>query len=300
MYHRILPKDDPRYHLEEPGMLVTPETFEMHLIEAKKHFEIIHLSDWLERRNKGLPLPVKACAFTFDDGWLDNFEYALPLLIHHKVPATLFAVAAKIGTDFQFWPNCIATMLFNDKFSLLAQHPSARALLEGYSPPETMNTEFVALVIKQFKKLADEEIWRIIQACASSGNKTQSMPPDLMDWQQLREMSESGFVEIGCHTASHKRLSDKLTDNERHQEIIASQHFLQKNLSHRVKLFCFPNGDYDNKSLDLVTSTYLGAVTTQSGINTSKSSAHQLLRIGIHEQSSNNPTLFKAKLSGLI
>ncbi|MEX1034286.1 MAG: polysaccharide deacetylase family protein, partial [Cellvibrionaceae bacterium] len=111
MYHRILPKTDPRYAAEEPGMVVEPHTFEMHLEVLQRHFTLIPLGEWLSRRRNGQSLPPKSCALTFDDGWTDNYEYAFPILKRYKAPATLFAVSHMIGTNEMFWPNRLALLL---------------------------------------------------------------------------------------------------------------------------------------------------------------------------------------------
>ncbi|MEX2321362.1 MAG: hypothetical protein WD668_08395, partial [Saccharospirillum sp.] len=47
MYHRVLPVNDPRCETEEPGMVVTPETFSMHLEEIQRWMPIMALEDWV-------------------------------------------------------------------------------------------------------------------------------------------------------------------------------------------------------------------------------------------------------------
>lgn len=300
MYHRILPKHDPRFHTEEPGMLVTPETFEMHLRELPKYFEVMSLSHWLALSHSGEALPAKACAITFDDGWLDNYEYALPLLTQYRTPATLFAVSDKLGTDFQFWPNCVLSLLFAGKYSLLATHPIAAALLPSLTAPQPMHGEFAAEVVRRFKSIPDSQIWQLLNELDWRNQLDQPLKPALMNWQQLEAMQASGWVEIGCHTANHKRLGSNLTDAELKYEILASKATLASHLNKPVNLFCFPNGDYNQETLALVKTNYAGAVTTHRGINTATANPHELLRIGIHEQVCYNPKLFSARLSGMM
>jgi len=98
MYHRVLPKDSPARRTEQPGMYVSPETLDLHLGELKRHFELVHLDDWLRRAEARSTLPRLACAITFDDGWRDNYDFALPVLARHGAPATIFLVSSYIGT----------------------------------------------------------------------------------------------------------------------------------------------------------------------------------------------------------
>ena len=75
MYHRVLPKNDYRVGFEEPGMYVLPETLELHLKIMKRYFQVVDLKDELKDPPK-MDRKGPRCAITFDDGWLDNYEYA--------------------------------------------------------------------------------------------------------------------------------------------------------------------------------------------------------------------------------
>ena len=297
MYHRILPPTDERFHQEEPGMRVTPESFDMHLQELKRHFELVSLSDWVRAKEEGRALPKRACAITFDDGWRDNYEYALPLLKKHQAPATLFAVAEKIGTDFQFWPNIVAALLLSGAGPQLAENRVLNLAGTSQTKPDA---ETVAQCIRQLKARTDADIFQALDDIQWQSLLREPMPPALMNWDQLREMQASGLVEIGSHTCSHRRLTDALTHDELSYEIGKSKKILEENTGQPIQLFCFPNGDYSQSALKQVQHLYLAAVTTQRGINSEKTLNHELTRIGMHDDISNTRRRFNARLSGWV
>ena len=294
MYHRILPKHDPRYATEEPGMIVEPETFRQHLQIVKQHLTPIHLSEWVSRQQQGLPLPPKACAITFDDGWADNAEYAYPIIQEQQVPITLFAVSNMIGTDRQFWPNQINQLLNSPTYDLQS--------LEWLIPHLNTLTdpkEAASYTINQLKQFSDEKIYNWLSDLPAPPQTDNSdTNPRLMSWTQLKKMSHSNLVEVGSHTCNHFRLNEQLNEQTLSQEIVHSQQRLQDELGQPVNLFCYPNGDVCPKAIQLVQQHYQGAVTTQRGINKATTNQlHTLSRIGIHQDRSHSKTLLKARLA---
>lgn len=302
MYHRILPQDDIRYRLEEPGMIVTPDTFAMHLRELKRHFDLMDFSEWLRLRAAGEPLPRRACTITFDDGWYDNYEYALPIIKSTATPVTLFAVVEKMGTDFQFWPNIISALLTSNALTAMQQHPLLASALKQVTPTaDPGDREFMAAVIKTLKQFSDADIFSALDAVAWQQHLTFELPRGLMTWDELRSMSDSGLVTIGSHTCNHKRLNAQLSSDEVTHEIVTSKALLKKQIPAAADIFCFPNGDYNSAALNAVTQTYKAAVTTRRGIvNATNTPVHQLCRIGLHEHVSHTPRLLGARLSGWI
>lgn len=305
MYHRVLPADDHRARLEEPGMMVTPDTFRQHLQILQQHFETMHLSDWLRRRAAQQPLPSMACAITFDDGWADNHEFAYPVLQETGTPATIFLVSDMIGTRDRFWPERLARLVT----AVATQHSEEWARPElawlreagsaynfdGSAPsPETLSN-----LIASVKKLSDAEVHSHIDLVERAiGLTDNSSPASLLNWEQVNEMLLSGLVEVGSHTCHHVRLNSETPPDLMHREVINSKQTISRHTGADPVTFCFPNGDYTAAALDLVRDNYLGAVTTQAGWNTADSDSHGLSRIGIHNDIASDRIAFLARLSG--
>ncbi len=95
MYHylSIPPADADKYRLD---LSVAPDLFAAHLdtIQAEG-FTTISLDLLVQHLTRGVPLPEKSVIITFDDGYRDNFDNALPLLVQRDMTAAFF-----ISTDF--------------------------------------------------------------------------------------------------------------------------------------------------------------------------------------------------------
>ncbi len=307
-YHRVLPSNHPDLKSEQPGMYVSPQTFRMHLDEIKKRFELMHLDDWIRAAKNKEPLPKYACAITFDDGWLDNYEYAYPILKELKVPATIFVVSSFLGTSYSFWPNRLNRLLGKLDPKLLNEFINSEEgawlkdiMHEGQPITAKLDADMINQIIESCKTHNENELNSYIDRMESRLDESViSNNVDLMSRHHLQEMIESGLVRVGSHSCHHKRLLDGLDKNEIDDEIISSKEVLQAMLNMEIDLFCYPNGDYNQYSLDVVNENYSAACSTMSGWNTPRTNMLLLKRIGVHEDISSNKHKFLARLSGLL
>ena len=92
-YHSI--SDDP-----DNAMCVTEADFERQLLEySAAGYETVSLRELVAFVEKGDDLPEKPLVITFDDGYLDNYSAAFPILQKHGMKAVIFAIGVSVGKD---------------------------------------------------------------------------------------------------------------------------------------------------------------------------------------------------------
>jgi peptidoglycan/xylan/chitin deacetylase (PgdA/CDA1 family) len=104
-YHHIAPPEAmPRtWEPSEDWRLVhTPQGFERQLLELRRRgYRFVALSEIVEDIYECGAEDPKTVAVTFDDGWEDNFSFALPALNRLQIPATFFVTTAHLRNGAQ-------------------------------------------------------------------------------------------------------------------------------------------------------------------------------------------------------
>jgi peptidoglycan/xylan/chitin deacetylase (PgdA/CDA1 family) len=118
----------------------------------------------------------------------------------------------------------------------------------------------------------------------------------LMNWQQIREMSDHGF-EVGSHGARHLRLGEEPIDVVR-RDVAESQRELEDRLSRRCGTFCYPYGNFSDATRRVVAEAgFDAAVTLRFGWNDGGTDRYSLRRVGSARFT--NLQVFKATLYGM-
>ena len=65
---------------------------------ARRGYHVLSLPEYLRHRADGTLPPARSVVVTFDDGYRDNAELAVPVLAAHRFPATIFLVTDQMGT----------------------------------------------------------------------------------------------------------------------------------------------------------------------------------------------------------
>ncbi len=306
MYHRVLRSGTSNG--VQPGMYVDKDTFEQHIAYLNKHFEVVPLAELLFRAAaSGQASHSKAlCGLTFDDGWVDFYENAYPILRGHKVPATVFLPTEFIGTTKRFWTDRLACMIecgsLNGRITSFSQQPPdpiVSALVRLKGSRENRLERAVALL----KRCPQEKIDRLLRDISSYlGVDLNLASRAFISWQEAKEMHKSNLLTFGSHTAGHKILT-LLPDEEVIFELTSSKEKLKNEgvVDESFVPFCYPNGIFDKRIMGMVREAgYQMAVTTETGWNNWSSPALALHRIGIHQDMTSTNAMYGGKIAGLI
>ena len=205
MYHYVS-EPPPDADIYRQDLSVTPAQFESHLRALRDAgYQTIPLADLLSHLATGRPqLPARSVVLTFDDGYVDIYENAFPLLLQYGFTGTIFVI-----TDF-----------------VDMQRP-------GYAT-----------------------------------------------WEQLAEMHAAG-IDIGSHSRDHSNLAGRDVDFLVWQAL-GSRQMIESRLGFTPRLFCYPAGQYDDLTIQVIRSAdFWGAVTTQQGVMHVSDAPFELARVRV-------------------
>lgn len=271
IFHQVVSVFDPMRPSE-----VTAAEFEWQLALVKRYFTPLGL---LEAVNllKQRRLPRNAICLTFDDGYADNEQIALPLLKKWGIPASFFVATGFTGGG-RMWNDTIiesvrgVTTSHIDITSLKMGHYTTRTTEEKYHTACSIITKLKHLPLDQRQQLSEE----IAKALGGS------LPDDLMmDKAQIRHLHSSG-MEVGGHTVNHPILAT-LRPADAEQEIGRNKEELEAICGGPLASFAFPNGkptvDYLPEHVNMVKKCgYQCAVATSWGVSAYDADLWQLNR----------------------
>lgn len=230
IYHRVLPHADPLFPDE-----VDAARFDQQMAWLKQGFRVMPLAEAAQRLRAGT-LPPRAACVTFDDGYADNAEIALPILQRHGLPATFF-VATGFLNGGRMWNDTV--------IELVRRAPGPRLELDalGYgSHPIGSDGERTAAIHALLGQLKYLEPGARLDAVEQLRTHLGLALPDdlMMTTAQLRRLHAAG-MEIGGHTVHHPILAS-MDEHGARQEIARGKAALEDMTGAPVRLFAYPNG----------------------------------------------------------
>jgi peptidoglycan/xylan/chitin deacetylase (PgdA/CDA1 family) len=255
-YHRVVEDFDREAMVEMPSMLTGVAMFERHLDCLAEHFQFVTLDEIGVHLRHGIPFERPVAAITFDDGYRDVYENALPVLERKGIPAAMFVVTDLVGVPF--WQ--IHDRLYHLVSKAFACWDDPRremfALLSDLGLPAHDFTRRSAIgspmlaVSTLLPALPQADIRRVMEGLESSVVNGFHDIPLAVTWEEVADMRRRGFI-IGSHTRSHVTLPME-TDETIARELEGSKQVLERRLGERVAHFAYPGGQFTEPVVDAV------------------------------------------------
>ncbi len=234
-HHRI--GDASRTRFDRGVFSATQDGLSQQLTMLQKRMPIIG-EDELEQFVLGkAKLKRMHAVITFDDGYLDNYELALPVLKAHRCSALFFLVTSYVGSAAIPWWDEIAYLVRNSTkqtLSLKLPYP----LRVNLAPDREIAIWEVLRHYKHRENLDGAAFIAHLRSEAAC-----SVPQTgrrFLSWEEAGRMQEAGMT-IGSHTISHPVLS-QCSATDQQIELTQSKLQIERRLGGRVHSIAYPVG----------------------------------------------------------
>jgi len=270
-YHRVQDEKDPFFDSD-----LDPDAFNWQVKLINDYFTPLNLTDAVQKLKNG-KLPERAVVITFDDGYKDNIEEALPILKKYQVPATFFIASGFLNGGIMWNDIIIESIRLTTKGNIDLLELGLLNYSLGSREDKLYAIEDIIKKVKYQKFNEREKLVKKISALCNI-----CLPDSLMmNDKDIIQLYKSG-MEIAGHTVNHPILSSE-TDDIVNKELREGKVYLEQLLDTKLTAFAYPNGkqekDYKYKHASMVKKAgFSCAVTTNWGINDRETDSMQLKR----------------------
>lgn len=312
MYHRI-----DELTCDPWQLAVNPAHFEQQLRVIREHWNPISLAE-MAQGVAHQSVIGRGVVLTFDDGYIDNFEVARPLLERYNIPATFFITTQNVERQALFWWDELQEIILNTQqlpreFDLVIGDEQLTCAVDDeailtpvlkekhhlWSAANIALTKRSALYLeiwRRLRPLPDDAQQRVMTQLRKLTGQVPQIRDKLvcMTPRHIQQLTTNSLFSVGAHTVTHPALADHPAD-EQQKEISGSKSYLETLTARPITFFAYPYGSYTNTTVDVVKNEQLStAVTTNEGLITKRSQALQLNRYQVNNWS--GPT-FKKQLA---
>jgi peptidoglycan/xylan/chitin deacetylase (PgdA/CDA1 family) len=301
MLHHVRPRRDaefqPNHHLE-----VTPEFLRAMLMHLHSDGIDIVTMDEVHQRLVERDFSRRFAAFTLDDGYRDNRDFALPVLREFDAPSIVYVASDFAEGTGRLWWIALERVV--------AKASSIEAAIGGVAV--RLDTATPAAKQAAFHRLHDwlralpgeHDVQREMTAlCARHGVDETALCRELcMSWDELKPFADDPLVTIGAHTITHCNLA-RQTEAIANHEMATGRTRIEQALQRPAVHLAFPYGDKaaaGAREFALARSIgFKTAVTTRPGMIFPESAGHltALPRVSLNGNYQ-DPRIFPVLTSG--
>ncbi len=248
----------------------SPELLELYIKQAQKRgFHFASVEELIVDALSGKKQQHPTLSFTLDDGYQDQLDRLVPVLLQYKCKPTLFVIANMIDTNEWPWDAKLAYGIWNTTTTQieLRQGNSLKTLILD-TPSNRISAR--RQLTTYAKKLPNAQLENFLSEILPQLKIDFSSPPkeyQPASWKSLQEAETKGLY-IGSHGSSH-RVFSALSDAEITAELESAKATLEKYIKNPSRVFCYPSGklsDFSKSHSSLLKNAgYIGALSSIPG-----------------------------------
>lgn len=255
-------------------------------------FEIVPLSEIFEIHRNKTKTRRKTVALTFDDGYINNFTQALPVLKEHNVPATFYLISKGIiDNDYYVWPDIIDLVQREIKEDI-------RLDAGVFKYPGFFCNELNKSLVDFLKSAGSKREIYIQQLSFKYPfyKETAKKYPELIELirkEQLKNYINEPLIEFGSHTHLHYNL-EHLTKSECEFELRESKKIIEDCIGKQINSLAFPDGSYNKETIEVsLNCGYKNLTAVEYKFNENNSKSELLSRFTISNSTTFESNVFR-------
>ncbi len=255
--------------------------FDAQMCALARRFNVVSIDQVREFAADGRELPRWSVAVTFDDGFADNHDVALPILSRYGIPATFYIMVNAVETGTPPWYVRLNYAFNTTKLPSWRNPADGRSFeIAGADGRGTAlnvvwdrGAALSGAAQEQFIRQVEDSL-QVLALDAGSGL--------MMSWDQVRALKKAGHT-IGGHTLSHPNLA-QVSEGEARAEICGCKERLDKQLGEPIEHFSYPhpalNPHWSAKTFAITQEAgFRSAVLTTPGMVVAGDHPHSLKRL---------------------
>ena len=236
-YHRI--GDPSRTPYDAEVFSATADAFDAQVAFVKRHFHVATLEEAIDMVDKPAPRRGTSVLFTFDDGYLDNYESAFPILAAHGLQGVFFLPTSYIGTRrLAWWDEAAYVVKHSRKTKFRLPLPECEIDIGAQGVASAIAR--VLDVYRRQGQTASEAFLNLLREACDTARPNGDAPRCFMNWDEAAAMLRGGMA-VGSHAHSHEILS-RLSAEEQSRELAMSRAILEERLGTTVRALSYPVG----------------------------------------------------------
>jgi len=241
--------------------------FEKQMRHVKRWYSVTSMDEVDKRLKSGENFPLASVVITIDDGYLNNYKLAYPVLKKLNLPAIIYLATGFIGTKNGLWVDDLADILLSTKLKsfcfpelfgdevldISTRRKEMETLTKLYEEIVQLEHNKKILIMRKLSNVLEENEVR-----RDNGERK------MLNWDEVIEMSKN-HISFGAHTVSHPTLS-KMELSEAKREIFESKVAIEARIGGKLIHFAIPNGKVEDFNEEL--KRYCGEIGISTVVST--------------------------------